>query len=153
VSGLQIGGETISSYRAHGWTLAADYRYSRPEQHWQLGATIGSKWWQTSGQTQNDRYEARSVRLMLGISGHYQLLNRWTTGLGLQLENNRDFEGFRILTNDNFRSNLVWHNEFPLISNIVFTIDVVTVLQPRVDAWLLSNPPQQLLVGLKYNWL
>ena len=150
---LQVWKDEVTEYKANGYTATAEYRREFTPIKTSAYLELGAKWVFSEGRTEVDAFKNETTKLIIGLGGYYQLISKWSAGLGLQIENNRDFEVFRSQTSDLFRSNLIIRTEFEILPNTLITAAYLRVLSPNVDYYLLTNPSDQFSIGFKYRLL
>lgn len=150
---LQIWKTTIENYKAPGWAGHLFYSYSFEKPAIDLRLGFGVQQFFLSGNAGNESFTGDTWRVDLILQGLYNFNDKWAAGFGFNLENNHDFEDFRIKATDNFRYNFLFDIRYNLNEKVGFFLRYYHILYPNVDVYLLSNPAQKAGFGINYNIL
>lgn len=89
------------------------------------------------------------VSLLLGTDYHFN--SKWHLGVDLVLENNLDFDIYRISTDDLYRYNVQIRAGYKLFKRFYIQAYYSRILYPDVDFYLISNPSNQFGLGCTYK--
>lgn len=147
---FELWNEEISDFNSYGYTTFIEYTYDIHPKY-SLGFEAGGKRILSRGHLIDQEFVSKSYRMLLGISGYYIPLPKLKIGLGLRLVNNRDFANFRNFTSDLFRNDIAFKCEYDLKGNWNMFVYFNRILKKSTNAYLISNPPNQMDVGIKYT--
>ena len=150
---LQIWKTPIENYKAPGWSghLFYSYSFTKPKIDIRLGT--GAQQFFFSGDAGQESFKGESWRLDIILQGLYNFGDSWSAGIGLNLENNHNFEDFRIKATDNFRYNFLVDIHYRINKRLGFLLRYYNIIYPDVDVYLLSNPAHKLGFGINYTFL
>ncbi len=119
----------------------------------QLGA--GFKQLFASGNFDHDSFKGKTSKLALKMGLAHLFFEKMECAAGIQLENNLDFDDFRIKNNDNFRFGLDLKVAYELWPNVSVQAGYYRAFSPNEDVYLVLNPLDQFNVGIQYKipWL
>lgn len=150
---IQVDSRPIEEYQAYGYKVGAFYNYPLKKVDLRLGA--GYKQLFFSGRYQSTNLSGTGSKAVIHLHGLYAITDTWKGGIGIEMENNRDFDDFRTQTSDLFRYSLKAVVNYKLSDAFSITLDYHKLLNPYSDYYLLTNPSDQLNIGVNYKlpWL
>ena len=148
-----VDGEPIANYQSYGYRAGAFYNYPIEKFDIRLGAGVKQLYF--SGRHELLNFKGNTTKFTASLTGLYSWNEVLKTGIGLGMENNRDFSSYRAQTSDLFRYNAHILINYKVANSINLTLDYSRTILPYSDFYLLSNPIDQLTLGINYKlpWL
>ncbi len=152
-SEIKVGTRPVHDLQTYGYR--AEVIYSYPLKSFDIRFGAGYKQLFFSGNHNLTEFHGNTSKLRLLVGGLYNWSEQLKTGIGFSLENNRDFSGFRTQTTDLYRYNIYGEVNYLIYTDLFLTLNYSKALYPIVDFYTLSNPTDQLCIGIIYKlpWL
>lgn len=150
---IMIYKKEIGNLQTYGYRADVFYNYPLSSFDIRLGA--GFKQLFFSGTYDLQNFSGNTTKAGIFLKGFYTWGDNWKGGLGISMENNRDLKNFRSQTTDLWRYNAELEINYLLQPGLFLTLNYSKALSPYVDFYLLSNPADQLSLGVIYKlpWL
>ena len=150
---LQLWGTDIENYSAYGYRgyVAYTYMFSGINTEAIFGA--GGKRLHSSGTSVDGDFEGITSKILFVLGGRYWFLERFSGGLYMTAENNRDFAEMHIATTDNFRYSMEAEALYRVLPWIGVGVSFNRAFYPLSDPHLLHNPANQLQLSLNFEIL
>lgn len=150
---IRIYKKEVSNLQTYGYR--ADVFYNYPISSFDIRLGAGFKQLFFSGVYDYKDFSGNTSKGTIFLMGLYSWNANWKSGLGISMENNRDLSDFRSQTIDLWRYNAQVEINYLLQPGLFLTLNYSKTLSPYVDFYLLSNPADQLSLGVIYKlpWL
>lgn len=143
--------EDVEFDYAIGYSFDALYTYGFKDSRYSLRGGLGLKQISLAGTSGNTAFTSRSSRVVITAGARYRLASKWRIGLGLTAENNLDFEHFRTATADLFRYSVHLETLYRFHKRFSAVLRYNKAFYPLVDVYLISNPTDQVSVGVNFE--
>ncbi len=150
---VQVDSEPIKNYQSYGYRAGLFLNYPVKKFDVRLGAGVKQLFF--SGRYQTNNFTGNVSKFTANLSSLYRFGSSWKAGVAIDLENNRDFNEFRSKTSDLFRYNARVLVNYKISEQLFLNLDYCKALSPYEDYYLLTNPTDQITIGINYKlpWL
>lgn len=152
ISEYDLLGDDIQSSGV-GYQTGMNYTFLPKNTRVRYGIAVGYKQFRTQGNVGVTNYSSNTSKATLSLQATYLLSDRLELGLLGSTENNLDFERFFRYSTDLFRYNVGILTTYQVLKGLKVTFSTSSCIYPKRNIYVVSNPAQQISLGLSFNVL
>jgi len=146
---IELNGEPVQDSRGYNFNLGLMYRvFTSKVFNTEIG--LAGKTIFSTGLINNERFNARTLRLAMPIKFIIPITSTWTLGSGFRFQNNVDVSEFDIRLRDKYswRVDFITEARYFLNKQWYLSIGISANLRTLPDSYVINDPTTAIFVGI-----